>query len=80
LKMINLLSSLPAKVAEQQLPGYISVGSSSSHDNTSGGLSTEEDNGKTFQVNSSKQAGLKSYFIRATSSPKSVIKPLCRPI
>lgn len=49
-RMINPLSSLSAEVAEQQLPGYISLGSSSSHDNTSGSLSTEEDNGETFQV------------------------------
>ncbi|RYC79285.1 hypothetical protein BFJ63_vAg17832 [Fusarium oxysporum f. sp. narcissi] len=49
-RMINPLSSLSAEVAEQQLPGYVSPGSSSSHENTSGSLSTEEDDGETFQV------------------------------
>ncbi|WJG35804.1 uncharacterized protein FOBCDRAFT_140282 [Fusarium oxysporum Fo47] len=79
-KMTNLLAPLSAEGAEQQLLGHISFRSFSSHDNTSGGLSTAADNGETFQVNFPKKAGLKPYFIRATSSPKPVIKPLRRPI
>jgi hypothetical protein len=46
-KMVNPLSSLASEVAEDQLPGYISDGSSSSHTSSFNTTSDEEDDDET---------------------------------
>ncbi|KAI8648855.1 hypothetical protein NCS56_01501500 [Fusarium sp. Ph1] len=47
--MVNPLSSLTAEVAETQLPGYTSLGSSSDDDSHSDDENEEEDDDDAFQ-------------------------------